>query len=68
VAGSSKERVEVSDVLLRHKDAIFEWLGRYGLFVNHVVSIPTEGEPVCVKSFRMNKAKCDVAEERIKEY
>jgi hypothetical protein len=63
-----KKKEEVSRVLVKHKDGVFEWSGRYGLFVNHVVSIPTEGEPVYVQAFRMTKAKRDVAEEIIEEY
>jgi hypothetical protein len=61
--GSPKDIFEVSDVFLKNNEAIFKWSQRYTLFVIHVVSISREGEPVCVKAFRGNKAKCDAEEE-----
>jgi hypothetical protein len=68
VDGSEKERTQFMEVLIKHKEAIFEWSGRYGLFANHVVEVPTIGGPIMGKVFRMNKHKRDMTEQIIKEY
>jgi Reverse transcriptase (RNA-dependent DNA polymerase) len=68
VDGSDKERTQVLEVLITHKEAIFEWSGRYGLFANHVIETPTTGGPIVSRAFRMNKHKRDMTEGIIKEY
>jgi hypothetical protein len=66
--GLQKERTWVTEVLIKHNEAIFECSGRYSLFANHVVEVTTIGGPIMGKAVRMNKHKRDITEEKIKEY
>jgi hypothetical protein len=66
--GSDNERSLGTKVLIKHKEAVFMWAGQNGLFAHHVAEIPTAGEPIMSRAFRLNKHKREVPEEIIKQF
>jgi hypothetical protein len=68
VDGSDNERSQITEVLIKHMEAIFEWSGCCGLFTNHVVVIPTNSGTIFSRASRMNKHKRRMTEEIKKEY
>jgi hypothetical protein len=66
--GTDKERNLVLNILLKHSACIFEWLGRYGFFANHVAEIPSNGKVTKAPLFRMNKIRRDCMQEILDKY
>ncbi|MCO5762876.1 MAG: reverse transcriptase [Chromatiaceae bacterium] len=53
-SGTEEQRQQITDILVRYKDNIFEWSGKFGLFRDHVEDIPlTTTTPVQVKPYRV---------------
>lgn len=67
--GSPDQQTAVQQVLLRHKDAIFEWSGRYGMFQNHAISLElSDNVPVTQRPYRLNPQQTQAAAEILQEY
>jgi hypothetical protein len=67
--GTPEQQQRIKDLLLRYKDSIFEWSGKFGLFREHVEDIPlTSDNPVQVKPYRVPVGLHSTFQEILDEY
>jgi transposase InsO family protein len=69
-SGGSKQQQEiVRDILINFKENIFEWSGKYGLFLDHVARIDTgDTPPIACRQFRTPAEKREPMQEILTEY
>jgi transposase InsO family protein len=67
--GDAYQQRLIKDVLVQHKDNIFEWSGTMGVFRDHVIDLPTSDEiPVVAKPFGIGPPKLEALKGILQEY
>ena len=69
-AGTPAQQDQIRQLLIKYKDNIFEWSGKFGLFADYYEDIPlTSQEPIHLKPYRiplaMQKPFGDIMEEYV---
>lgn len=67
--GTPNQQQQVRDLLLEHKEAIYEWTGKLGMFRNHVVDLPLrESTPVAAKPYAVGPDKREAFRDILQKY
>ncbi|MCO5760238.1 MAG: reverse transcriptase domain-containing protein, partial [Chromatiaceae bacterium] len=68
-SGTPEQRKQITQILLKYRENIFEWSGKFGLFKDHVEDIPlTTDAPVQVKPYRVPAGLHQAFQEILDEY